>query len=210
MKYYLKNNRLINSIALIIIIYFLHTYEYMDALSFRTGLYFWEFSKNITASLDVIFLKLNTFTYLEKGILIGTIVYLLNAHRFEKTNLPKRYQDNKLPFLLISIILFVFLICFSFISTFNFTFLKDIFLFLLNLYLYINFLNYLSTFITKKYFLKKVRYLVEIITFSSLLLDILLERFLSFSLFFNTNVFSTIVLILLNILTIRIVKKNGY
>lgn len=210
MKYYLKNNRLINSIALIIIIYFLHTYEYIEALSFRTGLYFWEFSKNITASLDAIFLNLNTFTYLEKGILTGIIVYLLKAYRFENTDVSKRYQDNKLPFLLISIILFVFLIYFSFISAFNFTFLKNIFLFLLNLYLYLNFLNYLSTFIIKKYSLKKVRYLVEIITFPLLLIEIFLERFFSFGLFPSINISDTLVLLLFNILVIRIVKKNGY
>ena len=210
MNYYLKNNRIINSIALIIIIYFLHTYDYLQALSFRTGLYFWEFSKNITASLDVVFLNLNTFTYLEKGILTGIIVYLLNAHRLEKEDTSKRYQDNRLPFLLISIILFVFLIYFIFISTFNFTFLKNAFLFLLNLYLYINFLNYLSTFIIKKYALKKVRYLVEIITFPFLLIEVFLGRFLSFSLFPSINISSTILLILLNILIIRIVKKNGY
>ena len=210
MNYYLKNNRLINSIALVIIIYFLHTYDYLQPLSFRTGLYFWQFSKNITASLDVIFLNLNTFTYLEKGILTGIIVFLLNGHRLEKADISKRYQDNKLPFLLISIILFVFLIYFIFISTFNFAFLKSIFLFLLNLYLYINFLNYLSVIITKKFTIKKVRYLVEIITFSFLLIEVFLGRFLSFSLFPSINISSTILLILLNILVIRIVKKNGY
>lgn len=206
----MKNNNsiqgLINVFTILIIIYFLHAYDYLSTISFRTGLYFWKFNKNITDSLGLILSRLNTFTYLEEGLFTGTLVYLLNYTSKEKVQ--NSYKNNylsriKLPFLGVNSLLIIFLLGFSFISQFDLSFLKNFLLFELNFLLYLSFLSLLIDIIQYKWSLKE-RYLIEVIAFPLLIIEILISNNFSISLFPKLEISSSLVLLGSNFLFFNI------
>ena len=223
MKFYKKNKRLLNVCILIIIIYFLNTYDILTALTHRSGTYFWQASIEAVGSLDQIIKSLNTFTYLEKGIIAGSIIYLSNAYRLiseeknyylfltNKNNFKNNYLKMWLySFKVIMLIMLIFIILFSLIAKINLLSFNIFILIIINLFLYIVCLNELALLLTRKIkWLENIRYLTETVSIITILLEIVLSP-RDMSLFFNPSILNSIALIIIDLLLYIILKKNNY
>lgn len=223
MKYYKKNKRLFNVCILIIIIYFLNTYDILTAITHRSGTYFWQASLEAVGSLDQIIKFLNTFTYLEKGIIVGCIIYLSNAYRLiseeknyylfltNKNNFKNNYLKMWLySFKVIMLIMLIIIIPFSLIVKINLLFFNIFILIMVNLFLYIVCLNELALLLTRKIkWLENIRYLTETVSIITILLEIVLSP-RDMSLFFNPSILNSIALIIIDLLLYIILKKNNY
>lgn len=223
MKFYKKNKRLFNVCILIIIIYFLNTYDILTAITHRSGTYFWQASIEAVGSLDQIIKSLNTFTYLEKGIIAGSIIYLSNAYRLiseeknyylfltNKNNFKNNYLKMWLySFKVIMLIMLIFIILFSLIAKINLLSFNIFILIIINLFLYIVCLNELALLLTRKIkWLENIRYLTETVSIITILLEIVLSP-RDMSLFFNPSILNSIALIIIDLLLYIILKKNNY
>ena len=223
MKFYKKNKRLFNVCILIIIIYFLNTYDILTAITHRSGTYFWQASIEAVGSLDQIIKSLNTFTYLEKGIIAGSIIYLSNAYRLiseeknyylfltNKNNFKNNYLKMWLySFKVIMLIMLIFIILFSLIAKINLLSFNIFILIIIILFLYIVCLNELALLLTRKIkWLENIRYLTETVSIITILLEIVLSP-RDMSLFFNPSILNSIALIIIDLLLYIILKKNNY
>ena len=222
MKYFKKQKRLFNCCILIIIVYFLNTYDILNAITLKSQNYFWQASKTVFGSFSDILKALNTFTYLSKGILAGAIVYLGSAYRivsesknydlfFQNKNCFKSYlKEWSYSFKVIAIIMLSFTAFFSFWVQKEISSILTLVLLLINMFLYVVFLNELSLILRRKIkWLNNIRYLVETISFSVILLEIVLARFMA-SLYFNTEFINTLILIVMDFVCYEIIKKNAY
>lgn len=223
MKFYKKNKRLFNVCILIIIIYFLNTYDILTAITHRSGTYFWQASIEAVGSLDQIIKSLNIFTYLEKGIIAGSIIYLSNAYRLiseeknyylfltNKNNFKNNYLKMWLySFKVIMLIMLIFIIPFSLIAKINLLSFNIFILIMVNLFLYIVCLNELALLLTRKIkWLENIRYLTETVSIITILLEIVLSP-RDMSLFFNPSILNSIALIIIDLLLYIILKKNNY
>ena len=223
MKFYKKNKRLFNVCILIIIIYFLNTYDILTAITHRSGTYFWQASIEAVGSLDQIIKSLNTFTYLEKGIIAGSIIYLSTAYRLiseeknyylfltNKNNFKNNYLKMWLySFKVIMLIMLIFIILFSLIAKINLLSFNIFILIIINLFLYIVCLNELALLLTRKIkWLENIRYLTETVSIITILLEIVLSP-RDMSLFFNPSILNSIALIIIDLLLYIILKKNNY
>lgn len=223
MKFYKKNKRLFNVCILIIIIYFLNTYDILTAITHRSGTYFWQASIEAVGSLDQIIKSLNTFTYLEKSIIAGSIIYLSNAYRLisEKKNYylfltnKNNFKNNYLKmwlysFKVIMLIMLIFIIPFSLIAKINLLSFNIFILIMVNLFLCIVCLNELALLLTRKIkWLENIRYLTETVSIIIILLEIVLSP-RDMSLFFNPSILNSIALIIIDLLLYIILKKNNY
>lgn len=222
MKYFKKNKRLINCCVLIIIVYFLSAYDILSGITSRSGSYFWQVDKSIFGSLSDVLKTLNNFSYLSKGILTGVIVYLGNAYQiarenknydlfFQERGLFKTYLKNwGYSFKILAVIMLGFTIFFSFFCEMKPVDILTLVLLLINMFLYVIFLNEIALILRRKVSLfNNTRYLVEAISFSVILVEICLAS-RDFSLFFSPTLVNTLILGGINLLFYKIIKKNAY
>ena len=219
MKYYSKNKRLFNLCILIIIFYFLNTYDILTGITHSSGAYFWQASRDTIGTLSSIIKSLNNFTYLGKGIIAGCIIYLSNAYRLisEEQNyylfLPKK--NNYLmtwlySFKVVGFIMLIFIISFCLIAKIDFLSIKVLLLTLINLFLYIICLNEFSLILTRKIkWLRNIRYLTETISIITILLEIVLSS-REMNLFFNSTFENSVALIIIDLLFYIVLKKKAY
>lgn len=219
MKYYSKNKRLFNLCILIIIFYFLNTYDILTGITHSSGAYFWQASRDTIGTLSSIIKSLNNFTYLGKGIIAGCIIYLSNAYRLisEEQNyylfLPKK--NNYLmtwlySFKVVGYIMLIFIISFCLIAKIDFLSIKVLLLTLINLFLYIICLNEFSLILTRKIkWLRNIRYLTETISIITILLEIVLSS-REMNLFFNSTFENSVALIIIDLLFYIVLKKKAY
>lgn len=219
MKCYKKNKRLFNLCILIIIFYFLNTYDILTGITHSSGAYFWQASRDTIGTLSSIIKSLNNFTYLGKGIIAGCIIYLSNAYRLisEEQNyylfLPKK--NNYLmtwlySFKVVGFIMLIFIISFCLIAKIDFLSIKVLLLTLINLFLYIICLNEFSLILTRKIkWLRNIRYLTETISIITILLEIVLSS-REMNLFFNSTFENSVALIIIDLLLYIVLKKKAY
>ena len=221
MKYYKKNKRLFNCCILLFIVYFLNTYDILTAITLKNSNYFWNVDKNMIGYLEEIIKSLNTFTYLSKGIISGVLIYLGNAYRLACEN--KKFD----LFLLNSInvkekylkawfysggvmasIMFIFVCFFSFYTKLRLSTILTFIIILINGFLYTIFVNEIALFLSRKIkLLGNIRYLVEVISFGTILMEIGLSR-LEISLFYNTSLIYSLVMIIVNLCGYYLLKKT--
>lgn len=223
MKYYKKNKRLWNCLILILIIYFLNTYDILSAISFNFKDYFWLITKDNFGKLSDIIVKLNTYTLFSKGVIAGVIVYLCNTYRLQSEKLnydlfftkkdyvKKFYLDNIiLSFKVISIPMLIFICFFLFFTKIDILGFLKIIIINVNIILYIFLLWELSLFLSRHFKLfKNNRYLVEFISFIVILIEIYFQK-REFSLLFSSSMNTTIILLILDLLGYFFLKKKKY
>ena len=222
MKYFKKNKRLINCCILIIIVYFLSTYDILSGITSRSGNHFWQVDKSIFGSLTDVLKTLNNFSYRSKGILAGVIVYLGNAYQmgienknydlfFQERGLFKTYlKDWGYSFKTLAVIMLCFVMFFSFFCQMRLADILILVFLLINMFLYVVFLNEIALILRRKVsLLNNIRYLVEAISFSTILLEICLAS-RDFSLLFSPTIVNTLILGCIDLFFYIIIKKNSY